>query len=85
MQDVKSSIALKDAGAEHLEKGMVAWTQLLLQKTGWRQLASQAFSMPDLRQGNNAKGTFCYLQSQIQLRNPSFVLLHLEAGELCIS
>ncbi len=83
MQDVKSSIVLKDVKSEHLEQGIAAWMQYLLQKAGLSKLTSQSFLMPDFMRTDNAEDTFCHFQTQIQLRKPHHVLLHMEAGEPC--
>lgn len=81
LQDVKSSIQLKDLRADHLQRGMSAWMSRLLVKAGWAQLTSQSYLKPYFLAQNATGQSLCRLQPQLELRSPHNILLRLNAGK----
>lgn len=81
LQDVKSSIQLKDLSADHLQRGLSAWVSELLVKAGWALLTSNSFLKPEFLLQNAIDHSLCRLQTQMELRSPHHILLRLDAGK----
>ncbi|KAK9833073.1 hypothetical protein WJX74_006368 [Apatococcus lobatus] len=82
MQDVKSSIQLKDLSLDHLEKGMSSWMLQMLVKAGWAPLTPQSCLKPGFLLQTTVDATFSRLQIHLELRSPCQIVLRLEADHV---